>query len=76
MSDAEIVAGLYQVRKSTGLADDMFLACALEGRAEYVVSGDRHLLEIGSYHGMLIVTPRQFMTLLAVEERQGEERQE
>jgi putative PIN family toxin of toxin-antitoxin system len=71
LSDAEVVAGLYEVRKSADPADDMFLACALEGRAEYVVSGDRHLLEIGSYHGVLVVTPRQFMTMLAAEEEQG-----
>jgi putative PIN family toxin of toxin-antitoxin system len=75
LSDAEVVAGLYEVRKSADLADDMFLARALEGRAEYVVSGDSHLLEIGSCHGVLIVTPRQFMKLLAVAERQGEGRE-
>lgn len=68
LSDADVVAGLYEVRRSADPADDVFLACALEGRAEYVVSGDRHLLEIGSYHGVLIITPRQFVTLLAAEE--------
>jgi predicted nucleic acid-binding protein len=63
-TDAEVVAGLYEVRRSAGPADDAFLACALEGRAEYVVSGDRHLLEVGSYHGVLIVAPRQFAAVL------------
>lgn len=67
-TDAEVVAGLYEVRRSTDPADDMFLACALEGYAEYVVSGDRHLLDIGSYHGVLIAMPRQFAAVLAVEE--------
>ncbi len=71
LSDAEVVVGLYEVRRSADLADDMFLACALEGRAEYIVSGDRHLLEIGSYHGVLVITPRQFVTALAAEEEQG-----
>jgi len=67
-TDAEMVAGLYKVRRSVEPADDMFLACALEGRAEYVISGDRHLLEIGSYHGALIVTPWQFAAVLAAED--------
>ena len=70
-TDAEVVTGLYEVRRSVDPADDMFLACALEGRAEYVVSGDAHLLEIGAYHGVLIVTPRQFTAVLAAEEEQG-----
>jgi len=67
-TDAQVVAGLYEVRRSTDPADDMFLACALEGYAEYVVSGDRHLLEIGYYRGVLIVTPRQFVAVLTAEE--------
>ena len=69
------MAGLYEVRKSADLADDMFLARALEGRAGYVVSGDSHLLKIGSCHGVLIIPPPQFMTLLAMAERQGEGRE-
>ena len=67
-TDAEMVAGLYEVHRSTDPADDMFLACALEGRAEYIISGDVHLLEIGHYHGVLIVTPRQFAVVLAAED--------
>jgi putative PIN family toxin of toxin-antitoxin system len=63
----KVVAGLYEVQRSVDPADDMFLACALEGLAEYVVSGDRHVLEIGSYHDVLIVTPRHFAALLAAE---------
>jgi putative PIN family toxin of toxin-antitoxin system len=66
-TDAKVVAGLYEVQRSVDPADDMFLACALEGLAEYIVSGDRHLLEIGSYHDVLVVTPRHFAALLAAE---------
>ena len=70
-TDAEVVAGLYEVRRSSDPADDVFLACALEGRAETLVSGDRHLLEIGSYHGVLIVTPRQFTAVLDAGGQEG-----
>jgi len=36
--------------------DDHVLACALAGRAEAIVSGDRHLLNLGSYRDMPILT--------------------
>ena len=54
----------YQVQRSPGPEDDMFLACALEGRAEFIVSGDPHLLNLKEYYSTRIVTPRQFADLL------------
>jgi putative PIN family toxin of toxin-antitoxin system len=44
--------------------DDKFLACAIAGAADYVVSGDRHLLELGVYEEIRIVTPAEFLVLL------------
>ena len=44
--------------------DDKYLAAAIEGCAEYVVSGDDHLLQLGEYEGIKIVTPRAFWELL------------
>jgi len=41
--------------------DDRVLECAAEGRADIIVSGDRHLLKLAEYHGIPIVTVRQFM---------------
>jgi putative toxin-antitoxin system toxin component, PIN family len=41
--------------------DDKFLECALELEAEFVVSGDSDLLELGSYMGIPILTPREFL---------------
>lgn len=41
--------------------DDKFLACALAGRSKYVVSGDRHLLRVSRYRGIMIVSPRRFL---------------
>jgi predicted nucleic acid-binding protein len=37
------------------------LECAVAGRADTIVSGDRHLLKLGSYDGTQILTVRQFM---------------
>ena len=63
-SDAVVVGERYQVQRSPGPEDDMFLACALEGRAEFIVSGDPHLLNLKEYYSTRIVTPRQFADLL------------
>jgi predicted nucleic acid-binding protein len=37
------------------------LECAAEGRADVIVSGDRHLLKLAKYQGASIATVRQFM---------------
>jgi putative PIN family toxin of toxin-antitoxin system len=44
--------------------DDPVVACAVEGEADYIVSGDRDLLVLGVYEGVRIVTPREFLGLL------------
>ena len=41
--------------------DDRFLECALELEADRVVSGDSYLLELGSYMGSPILTPRELL---------------
>lgn len=45
-------------------SDNRYLECAIEGRAGHVVSGDEHLLKLGAYEGIQIVTPTQFLTTL------------
>jgi len=42
-------------------ADEMFLTAALDGNADGIVSGDKDLLEIESFRGIGIITPRQFL---------------
>ena len=41
--------------------DDVFLRCALAAEASYVVSGDRHLLDLHAYAGIPIATVRDFL---------------
>jgi len=41
--------------------DDKFLECALELEADRVVSGDSDLLELDSYMGIPILTPRELL---------------
>lgn len=44
--------------------DDKFLECALELDAKCVVSGDSDLLELESYMGIPILTPRELLERL------------
>jgi predicted nucleic acid-binding protein len=46
-------------------SDDRYLECAVEGEADCLVTGDRHLLEIGVYRAVEILSPREFVELLA-----------
>ena len=48
-------------RVSSDPDDDKFLACALELEAECIASGDSDLLELESYMGIPIFTPRQLL---------------
>jgi uncharacterized protein len=47
--------------------DNVFLACVLAGQAPFLVSGDPHLLRLGSYRGVRILTPAAFLLLLRAE---------
>ncbi len=44
--------------------DDKFLACAVEGRAHYLVSSDNDLLHLRSFRGVVIHNPGQFLLAL------------
>ncbi|MGD0972344.1 MAG: PIN domain-containing protein [Desulfobaccales bacterium] len=45
-------------------ADDLVLACALEGNADFIISGDKHLLNLRNYQGIKMVTPAEFLESL------------
>jgi len=47
--------------------DDHVLACALVGKADAIVSGDRGLLQLGSFRGIPILTAPQCLQRLASE---------
>lgn len=42
-------------------SDNMFLACAVEGRADYIVSGDSHLKQLKHFQGIPILEPTHFV---------------
>ncbi len=47
----------------TDPTDNKYLACALEGEADYIVSGDRHLLDLGLYQGSKIIKAKAFLKI-------------
>lgn len=62
---ADLVRGTPKVSGVSQDPDDgKYLAAAVEGRASFVVTGDPHLLAVGQYDGIRIITPRAFLDLL------------
>jgi putative PIN family toxin of toxin-antitoxin system len=45
-------------------SDDKFIECAVAGQADYVVSGDEHLLELREHAGIWVLSPRAFLAVL------------
>jgi len=45
-------------------SDDMFIRCAEAGRANTIISGDQHLLNLKSYGKVKILNPSQFLKQL------------
>jgi len=46
-------------------SDNRVLECAVASRAEFLITGDRHLLDVERYFRTRILTPRQFLVALA-----------
>lgn len=45
-------------------SDNKVLACALEVVADYIVSGDKHLLNLHQYENIPIVTVQEFLKII------------
>ncbi|MBK5100271.1 MAG: putative toxin-antitoxin system toxin component, PIN family [Desulfobacteraceae bacterium] len=46
-------------------SDNKCLACAYEGEADYIVSGDHHLLDLETYQGIAIIKANTFLNVWA-----------
>ncbi len=57
----ELVTINEAVTGSRDAKDDKFLALAVAGKADYLVSGDKDLLVLGRIGGTAIVTPADFV---------------
>ena len=62
---ATIVEGRVKIPVPCRDEQDLkYLSAALDGQAHYLVSGDGHLLEIGQWEDVRIVTPREFLAVI------------
>jgi len=43
--------------------DNIVLECGLEGKANYIISGDEHLLKLKKYEGTIIVKAQEFLDI-------------
>lgn len=41
--------------------DNKFLDAAVAGKANFIISGDKHLLQLKEFRGIKILTPREFL---------------
>lgn len=57
---------IIQPRKTLNLikedpADNKFLECAVEARADFIISGDKHLLTLKEFNGIKILNASDFL---------------
>ncbi len=72
LTSAELTLELPELSGAVPLdpKDDMIVATAVAARADYLVTGDRrHLIVLGHYEGIRILSPRAFLEVLGGEER-------
>jgi len=60
---ARIVAVDLHVEACRDPRDDKFLSLALAGRAQTLISGDQHLLELNPFRGVAIMTAEDYLKL-------------
>jgi len=58
---AEVVEPTHAVAVSRDPDDNHILSCAVEANVDVLVTGDNDLLVLGSFQGIQIKTPRQFL---------------
>ncbi len=44
--------------------DNKIIECALEGKADYIISKDNHLLNLKEYEGIEILSPKDFLEIM------------
>ncbi len=64
------VAELVDVNSSFGAVkddpeDDVVVNTAYDGKADYIVSGDKHLLKLRKFKGIRVVSPTRFLKIAA-----------
>lgn len=65
LANSKLVSPSIKIRAvKSDPSDDKILECAVEGSADYIVTGDMHLLKIKEHSGVRIVSVDEMLTLL------------
>ena len=64
LEEAEVVEPTGRVSICRDPTDNKFFECAIAGGADYIVSEDRDILDIGEYEGVRTVSASEFMEIL------------
>ncbi len=67
--ESVLVSGRPAVKVSRDPEDDKFVAAAVEAGAEYVVTGDRDLLDVETHRAVRLIRPATFLEILRETER-------
>ena len=65
LEEAEVVEPREKVCVCRDPGDDKFFECALEGRADYIVTEDKDILAVGEHRGTKPITAEEFVALLS-----------
>ncbi|MBI5117711.1 putative toxin-antitoxin system toxin component, PIN family [Candidatus Poribacteria bacterium] len=62
LEKALLTEGRYSLSKiEADPADDMFLSCAVEAEADFIISRDSHLRNLKQFHGVRIIDVKEFV---------------
>jgi len=63
VSISKIVIPKLKINISEDSDDNKILECAVEGKADYIISQDNHLLKLKEYNKIKILTPKEFLEI-------------
>lgn len=63
---AELVKPVGEIDVLSNGADNRILECAIEGKADYIVSGDRHLIELKKFKDISILRPAEMLKIFGL----------
>jgi len=67
LEEAEVVEPTKELSVCRDPHDDKFFECAVEGRAQYIVSEDRDILDIDEYEGVKAIAADELIAVLSAD---------
>ena len=61
---SKIIPGRQIKHGSRDKTDDKYIECGIAGDADYIISGDSHLLEIKEYRNIKIVSAKEYLEIV------------